>query len=118
MPLLEAAVSRWVPERAAEPPLRDLTVGALLDESIEKWPDSEAIVFSAYDDLGVAARWTYAELGERARRVGKALIAAGIEPGERFGIWATNLPEWLELQVGAAHAGGVIIPLDPLYRAR
>src|ERR1700712_1500658 len=117
MPFPEPAVARWVPEPGAEPALRDLTVGGLLDEAIDKWPDQEAIVFSAYEDLGVAARWTYAELGERARRVGKALIASGIEPGERIGIWATNLPEWLELQFGAAYAGVVIIPMTPLYRA-
>jgi acyl-CoA synthetase (AMP-forming)/AMP-acid ligase II len=117
MPFPDPSVARWVPEPGAEPPLRDLTVGALLDEAIERWPDHEAIVFSSYDDLGVSARWTYAELGERARRVGKALIASGIEPGERFGIWATNLPEWLELQFGAAYAGAVVIPMNPLYRA-
>jgi fatty-acyl-CoA synthase len=117
MPFPEAGVARWVPERGAEPPLRDLTVGGLLDEAIERWPDQEAIVFSAYEDLGVGARWTFGELGERARRVGRALIAAGIEPGERFGIWATNLPEWLELQFGAAYAGVVVIPMNPLYRA-
>jgi acyl-CoA synthetase (AMP-forming)/AMP-acid ligase II len=117
MPFPDPGVARWVPEPGAEPALRDLTVGGLLDEAIAKWPDQEAIVFSAYDDLGVAARWTYAELGERARRVGKALIAAGISAGERIGIWATNLPEWLELQFGAAYAGVVIIPMNPLYRA-
>jgi fatty-acyl-CoA synthase len=117
MPFPDPGLARWVPEPGAEPPLRDLTVGTLLDESIERWPDQEAIVFSAYDDLGVSARWTYAELGERARRVGRALIASGIEPGERIGIWATNLPEWLELQFGAAYAGVVIIPMNPLYRA-
>jgi fatty-acyl-CoA synthase len=117
MPFPDAKLSRWLPDPGAEPPLRDLTVGGLLDESIEQWPDQEAIVFSAYDDLGIAARWTYAELGARARRVGKALIASGIEPGERFGIWATNLPEWLELQFGAAYAGAVIVPMNPLYRA-
>ncbi len=117
MPLPDRGVSHWRPEPGQGPELRDLTVGALLDEAIEKWPDQEAIVFSAYDDLGVAARWSYAELGERARRVGRALIAAGIEPGESFGIWATNLPEWLELQFGAAYAGVVVIPMNPLYRA-
>jgi acyl-CoA synthetase (AMP-forming)/AMP-acid ligase II len=117
MPFPDPSLSRWLPDPGAEPPLRDLTVGGLLDEAVAKWPDQEAIVFSAYDDLGVAARWTYAEFAERARRVGKALIAAEIEPGERIGIWATNLPEWLELQMGAAYAGVVIIPMNPLYRA-
>jgi acyl-CoA synthetase (AMP-forming)/AMP-acid ligase II len=117
MPFPDPTLSRWLPEEGAEPPLRDLTVGQLLDESVEKWPDQEAIVFSAYDDLGVSARWTYTEFRERARRVGRALVASGIEPGESIGIWATNIPQWLELQMGAAYAGVVIIPMNPLYRA-
>ena len=106
-------LSRW---SEAEPPLRELTVGALLDEAVERWPDSEAVVFSAYGDIGIEARWSYAELAARARRAGRALIAAGIEPGDRFGIWATNIPEWLELQFGAAYAGAVVVPMNPLYR--
>src|ERR1700761_8378559 len=117
MPFPDPNLSRWPPDPNAEPPLRDLTVGGLLDEAVEKWPDQEAIVFSAYEDLGVSARWTYTEFAERARRTGKALIASGIEPGERIGIWATNLPEWLRLPMGAAYAGVVIIPMNPLYRA-
>ncbi|HUB98730.1 MAG TPA: AMP-binding protein [Solirubrobacterales bacterium] len=116
MPLAEAGTSHWVPEPGAEPAMRDLTVGGLLDEAAAQWPDQEAVVFSAYEDVGIAARWDYAELQQRARRVGKALIAAGIEPGERFGIWATNIPEWLELQFGAAYVGAIVVPLNPLYR--
>jgi fatty-acyl-CoA synthase len=117
MAFVKPGISHWVPTAGEEPPMRDLTVGGLLDEAVERWPDQEAIVFSAYEDIGIEARWTYAELGERARRVGKALIAAGIEPGERFGIWATNIPEWLELQFGAAYVGAVVVPMNPLYRA-
>jgi fatty-acyl-CoA synthase len=117
MPLAKAGISHWVPEPGETPAMRDLTVGALLDEAAEQWPDQEAVVFSAYEDIGIAARWTYAEFQARARRVARALIASGIEPGERFGIWATNVPEWLELQFGAAYAGAVVVPLNPLYRA-
>jgi fatty-acyl-CoA synthase len=116
MPLAKPGISHWVPEPGATPAMRDLTVGGLLDEAAGQWPDQEAVVFSAYEDIGISARWTYAELQERARRVGKALIASGIELGERFGIWATNIPEWLELQFGAAYAGAVVVPLNPLYR--
>jgi fatty-acyl-CoA synthase len=117
MPLAAPGTSHWIPTPGEEPELRDLTVGGLLDEAVERWPDNEAIVFSSYEDMGIAARWTFAELRERARRVGRALIASGIEPGERFGIWATNIPEWLELQFGAAYTGAVVIPMNPLYRA-
>jgi fatty-acyl-CoA synthase len=74
------------------------------------------VVFSAYADMGIEARWTFAELRARARRAGRALIASGIEPGERVGIWATNIPEWLELQFGAAYLGAVVVPMNPLYR--
>lgn len=117
MAIATAGLSRWVPEPGEAPPLRDLTVAELLDESAERWPDHEAIVFSSYADLGIEARWSFAELRERGRRVGRALIAAGIEPGERIGIWATNIPQWLELQFGAAYTGAIVIPMNPLYRA-
>ncbi len=117
MAIATPGLSHWVPTGGEEPQLRDLTVGGLLDEAADRWPDQEAVVFSSYDDLGISARWSFAELRERARRVGRALIASGIEPGERFGIWATNIPEWLELQFGAAYTGAVIVPMNPLYRA-
>jgi fatty-acyl-CoA synthase len=116
MALAETGNSHWVPDPAAEPQMRDLTVAGLLDEAVERWPDHEAIVFSSYEDMGIAARWSFAELRERGRRVGRALIASGIEPGERFGIWATNIPQWLELQFGAAYTGAVVVPMNPLYR--
>ena len=32
----------------------------MLDEAVDQWPDREAIVYSAYDDMGIAARWTFA----------------------------------------------------------
>jgi acyl-CoA synthetase (AMP-forming)/AMP-acid ligase II len=115
--LANPGISHWVPDPAEAPRLRDLTVADLLDEAVEKWPDREALVFSSYEDMGIAARWSFGELRRRARRVGRALIACGIEPGERFGIWATNIPEWLELQFGAAYAGAVVVPMNPLYRA-
>jgi acyl-CoA synthetase (AMP-forming)/AMP-acid ligase II len=117
MGIAKAGISHWVPDPAAEPAMVELTVGDLLDQSATRWPDHEAVVFSAYEDMGISARWTFAELRERARRVGRALIASGIEPGERFGIWATNIPQWLELQFGAAYVGAVIVPMNPLYRA-
>jgi fatty-acyl-CoA synthase len=116
MALARPGISHWVPDLTAEPPLLDLTVGDLLDRAVERWPDQEAIVFSAYEDIGIGARWSYAELYARARRAGRAMIASGIEPGERVGIWATNIPEWLELQFGAAYAGAIVVPMNPLYR--
>jgi acyl-CoA synthetase (AMP-forming)/AMP-acid ligase II len=109
-------LSHWLPDPEEQPPLRDITVAELLEEAAARWPDREALVYSAYDDLGISARWTFAELRERSREAGRAFLASGFERGERVGIWATNRPEWVVVQLGAAYAGVVIVPMNPLYR--
>ena len=116
MPIL-GRTSHWVPESGEQPPLRDMTVADLLDEAADRWPERDAIVYVAYDDLGIAERWSYAELRERSRAVGRAFLASGLERGDRAGVWATNRPEWLLVQFGAAYAGVVIVPMNPLYRS-
>jgi acyl-CoA synthetase (AMP-forming)/AMP-acid ligase II len=115
---MDPRLSHWTPgpEDAAE--LVELTVGGLLDGAVERHPDREAIVYSAYDDLGISVRWTYEEFRRRALRVARALIASKLNRGDRAAIWAPNLPQWVELQFGAAYAGVIIVPLNPLYRAR
>ncbi len=113
---IEPGISHWLPDPDEQPPLRDITVAELLEEAAATWPDREALVYSAYDDLGISARWTFAELRERAREAGRAFLASGFERGERVGIWATNRPEWVVVQLGAAYAGVVIVPMNPLYR--
>ena len=116
MPVVERT-SHWVPDPNEQPPLRHITVAELLEEAAAKWPEREAIVYSAYADLGIAARWSFQELRERARDVARAMVASGLERGERVGIWATNRPEWLLVQFGAAYAGVVFVPMNPLYRS-
>ena len=96
---------------ATTSPLIEQSIGAFLGEAATRWPGREALVVR---HQGI--RWSFAELQARARRAGRALVASGIEPGERIGIWATNVPEWLELQFGAAYAGAIVVPLNPLYR--
>ena len=113
---VSGGISHWLPDPDGQPPLRDLTVAALVEEAAAAWPDREALVYSAYDDLGISARWTFAELRERSREAGRAFIGSGFERGERVGIWATNRPEWVLVQLGAAYAGIVIVPMNPLYR--
>jgi fatty-acyl-CoA synthase len=100
----------------ADPPLSGLTCAALLDEATTSWPGREALVYCAYDD-GPSVRLSYAELRDRARAVGRALLGCGLTHGDRVAVWATNVPEWLLLQFGCAYAGIVLVPLNPLYRA-
>ncbi|MFF3438750.1 long-chain-fatty-acid--CoA ligase [Streptosporangium sp. NPDC002721] len=55
---------------------------------------------------------TYGELAERSDRVADALIAAGLEPGDRVGYVDRNATEYFELLFGAAKAGVVLVPLN------
>jgi fatty-acyl-CoA synthase len=107
--------AHWTPAPDQAPPLRHLTCGALLDEAAATWPDADALVYCAYD-AGPSVRWTFRQLRRRARQVARALSAVGVAPGDRVGLWATNVPEWLLLQFGCAYAGAVLVPLNPLYR--
>ena len=85
-------------ETAHEFPWLDgLTIGQVLAETALKFPMREALVFSQS-----SVRMNYTEFAGAVRGVAKGLLALDIKPGEHVGIWATNLPEWVLLQYGAA----------------
>jgi len=50
---------------------------------------------------------TFGALDERSSRVGQALIAAGVHPGDRVAYIGANAPEFLEVLYGATKAGAV-----------
>jgi fatty-acyl-CoA synthase len=92
-------------------PLLGDTIGDNLDRTIERLPEREALV-SVHQDL----RYTYAQFGEAVDRCARAFIAAGIEPGDRVGIWSPNCAEWALVQYGTAKAGIILVNINPAYR--
>ena len=64
------------------------------------------------------ARLTFAQLAEQVDRAGRALVASGIEPGDRVGIWAPNCTEWVIAALGISAAGGAIVPLEHPLQGR
>lgn len=60
---------------------------------------------------------SYAQLLAQARLTARGLLAAGLRPGERVGIYSPNCAEWTVPQYGAALAGLVLVNLNPAYRA-
>jgi fatty-acyl-CoA synthase len=96
---------------ASDVPLRYQTIGAALDEAAATWPANEALV-SCHQNL----RWTYAALKERADAFAAGLMALGLQPGERIGIWAPNCAEWLVTQFATAKAGLILVNINPAYR--
>jgi fatty-acyl-CoA synthase len=96
---------------AAETPLLGETIGANLERTVARFPASDAVVSR---HQGVS--FTYAELNEGVDRLARALMAAGLEPGDRLGIWSPNCVEWLMLQFATAKAGVILVNINPAYR--
>ncbi|MBA2739423.1 MAG: long-chain fatty acid--CoA ligase [Nocardioidaceae bacterium] len=61
---------------------------------------------------------TYAELQVAAQRVSALLGARGIGPGDRVGLVLPNVPQFPVLFYGAVAAGAVVVPMNPLLKAR
>lgn len=62
-------------------------------------------------------RLTYAALDERARRVGNALLAAGLKPGDRVAVVLGNRLEYPEIAAGIARVGMWMVPVNPRLTA-
>ena len=92
-------------------PLIGVTVGALLKQTAARWPDELALVVPHQD-----IRWTYRELQQKVDALAAGLIATGLEPGDRLGIWSPNRAEWIVTQFATASAGIILVNINPAYR--
>jgi HIP---CoA ligase len=61
-------------------------------------------------------RLTFAELKARADGAAAALIASGIEPGDRVAIWAPNCAEWAITALGVHTCGAAVVPLNTRFK--
>ncbi len=60
---------------------------------------------------------TYEELSAQVRRLAARLIDLGLQPGDRVGLFAPNLPEWTLVDLACLTAGLVVVPLYPTSTA-
>ncbi len=95
----------------SEIPLLGLTIGDKFDSIVDTYPDNEALVV-VHQDI----RWTYKLFGEAVTTCARALLACGIEKGDRVGIWSPNCAEWAVLQFATAKAGIILVNINPSYR--
>jgi acyl-CoA synthetase (AMP-forming)/AMP-acid ligase II len=103
-------MSHYEPDGSGPPLRTDVTVGRRLREVAAEVPDRPALIEG--NGAPDARRWTYAELLRDAERTAHALLGH-FEPGERVGVWAHNLPEWVLLEYGAALAGITLVTINP-----
>jgi long-chain acyl-CoA synthetase len=61
---------------------------------------------------------SYAELDRASSRVAGLLGERGVEPGDRVGIMLGNTPDFAAAYYGALRSGAVVVPMNPLLKAR
>ena len=107
----EAADDALVREWPVDAPTPGETIGRALQGCVEAHGDRDALV-SCHEGI----RLTYAQLAERVELVARALLAAGVEHGDRVGIWAPNCAEWVVIQYATARVGAILVNVNPSYR--
>ncbi len=95
----------------SDKPLLFKTIGLAIEEAAAKWGQREALVV-AHQNI----RWTYNELLERIDAVAAGLLALGLKPGDRVGVWSPNNSEWVLCQFATARAGLIQVNINPAYR--
>src|SRR5215510_9400451 len=96
---------------ASAVPLIGDTIGVHFDRAVARWPESEALVVRHQ-----TVRWTYRELQRQVEAFAAGLLALGLEPGDRVGIWSPNNAEWVVTQFATAKAGIILVNINPAYR--
>lgn len=91
--------------------LIEQTIGEFFDAMAARQPDHPALV-----SCHQAIRYTYRQLQAEVNRLASALLALGLEPGERLGIWSHNNAQWLLTQLASAKIGVILVNLNPAYR--
>jgi crotonobetaine/carnitine-CoA ligase len=80
----------------------------------ERNPDFEVLTFECIEKADESR--TYAQLHERANALAAALIERGLEPGDRFGLFMRNHPEFVEAMIAASITATVFVPIDARTR--
>jgi len=59
---------------------------------------------------------SFADLAGRVEGVAQAMVAAGLQPGDRAAVWAPNMWEWAVVALGLHAAGGVLVPINTRFK--
>lgn len=86
-----------------------VTIPAVLRHAAQRWPDRRALVDSEH-------RINYAEYLAEVERLSRALIATGVQLGDRIAIWAPNSVEFAVAAFAVHFAGAAVVPINTRYR--
>jgi acyl-CoA synthetase (AMP-forming)/AMP-acid ligase II len=86
-----------------------VTIPALVASAAVRLGDQPAVVDGD-------TRLSFTELQEAAHTFARALMAAGVEHGDRVAIWAPNSAEWIIAFLGLSHAGAILVPVNTRFK--
>lgn len=81
------------------------TLGDALQRAVRRSPNKEALVFGE-------RRWTYQDLNQAVNRLAHALLAQGLQPGDRVAAYGKNSDAYVLLWLACNRAGLVHVPVN------
>ena len=96
---------------AQDKPLLAMTIGQAFDQTVARYSEGEALVVRHQQQ-----RYTWAQLARAVDVHARALLALGLQVGDRLGVWAPNGAEWFISQFASARIGVILVNINPAYR--
>ena len=84
--------------------------GDLPARAAARWGDREGLFFNGQ-------RFSFNDIARSVDRAARGLIALGVRPGDKVGVWLTNSPLWIELMFALAKIGAVQVPINTRFRS-
>jgi fatty-acyl-CoA synthase len=84
----------------------------MFDQIAADYPEQEALIVHHQ-----SVRYSYRQLQVEVDRCARALMALGLQQGERLGIWSPNRAEWTISQFATSKIGAILVNINPSYRA-
>ncbi|NLK45322.1 MAG: AMP-binding protein [Treponema sp.] len=89
----------------------EVTLNQLLHQKTKENPNQEFMVYADRD-----LRFTYEEFNKRVDDLACGLYALGVRKGDKAGIWATNVPDWLTYMFACARLNAVAVTVNTSYK--
>jgi acyl-CoA synthetase (AMP-forming)/AMP-acid ligase II len=85
------------------------TIPAALAAAVDRFGDDEALVDGS-------TRLSFRQLSAQVDRCARALVASGVQAGDRVALWAPNSAAWVVTSFAVYAVGAVLVPLNTRYR--
>jgi HIP---CoA ligase len=91
------------------------TIPGLVEDAAARFGEAEAVV-DVHGPGATTIRLTFDQLADEVASATRAIVANGIERGDRVAIWAPNCAEWVIAALGAVGAGALLVPLNTRFK--